>query len=80
MTFDWHICCLDQSNGVRFTTAIQISSLQDIISTPYSGEIFLVTPGKALAWMAALHPVFKFTEDPIVHVIENLLTDCGAVE
>ena len=48
---------------MRFTAAIQIGSLQDIISVAYSGEIFPVAPGEALARMATPHPTSEFAED-----------------
>ena len=80
VTFDGHVCGLEESNGVRFTAAIHIGSLQDVISITHSGEIFPVTPGEALARMATLHPTSEFAEDPIVHIAENLFTARGAVE
>ena len=79
VTFDGHVCGIEESNGVRFTAAIHIGSLQDVISITHSGEIFPITPGEALAGMSTPHPTSEFAEDPAVHIIENLFTAIGTV-
>jgi hypothetical protein len=43
-------------------------------------EVLLVTPSKVLVGMAALHPTSEFTEDAMVHIAENLLTDGRSME
>jgi len=63
VTFDGRVCGLEESNSVRFTAAIHIGFLQDIISITHSGEIFSITSGEALARMATPHPTSEFAED-----------------
>ena len=80
MPFHGHVRGLEEENGSRFTAAIQIGPLLDVIPIAYSGEIFPVAPGKALARMAMPHPTLEFAEDSMVHIAENLLTDRGTME
>jgi hypothetical protein len=65
---------------MRFSSPVKIAALEHIASAADSGQIFPVTPGSALARMAAQHPAFQMTEDFVVHIIEDFFTGGGSME
>src|SRR5262249_20155626 len=71
--FDRHIRRLEQPDRASFPSAVRVCCLQNVVSVTGFGEILPVTPRKRLVWVAASHPMSQFTEDAIVHVVENLL-------